>query len=134
VEEAVRARGLGARVRFVGPVRGVEKSDWFAGAEVLALPSDDENFGVVVVEAAHLGTPVVVSDQVGLAPEVARLGAGRVCRRDAGELAAALEACLDEGRGGFSNGLARLAASFEWAALGERLEAVYRAARLGARA
>lgn len=55
--------GLSPRpdVVWVGPVAGEEKARWLARATVLALLSQSENFGQVVLEALAAQTPVVVS-------------------------------------------------------------------------
>ncbi len=47
-------------VRFHGPVGDVEK--YFAAIDVLVLPSYREGFGNVVIEAAAMGTPAIVTD------------------------------------------------------------------------
>ncbi|MFB7847484.1 glycosyltransferase [Streptomyces sp. NPDC056053] len=47
-------------------------------ADVYVLPSIEEPLGVSVLEAMSVGTPVVVTRTCGLAPDVARAGAGRV--------------------------------------------------------
>ncbi len=45
---------------------------WYAAADVLVLPSDGgETWGLVVNEALACGTPAVVSDAVGCAPDLA---------------------------------------------------------------
>lgn len=49
------------RVRWLGAVAGEEKARLLAEATVLALVSDSENFGQVVLEALASGTPVVVT-------------------------------------------------------------------------
>jgi glycosyltransferase involved in cell wall biosynthesis len=119
-------RDLRGRIAFVGPVSGASKSAWFAHAEAFVLPSDDENFGVVVVEAAHLGTPVLVSDAVGLADAVARHGAGLVLPRTVEAWADGLEAVLARGREPFRSGTMALAGDFGWPELARRLEGRYR--------
>lgn len=134
VEAHVRTRGLGARVVFTGPVGGQVKSDLFAGCAAFVLPSEDENFGVVVVEAAHLGAPLVLSDRVGLAPAVARLGAGVVSAREPVALAEAIAAVLGAEKESFAPGLAALAAAHASPRLGDRLEALYREVVLERRA
>jgi len=126
VEARVQALGLEARVLFTGAVAGSDKSDWFAAAEAFVLPSLDENFGVVVIEAAHHGTPVVVSSEVGLALAIRRHGAGRVTTLAPADLAATLNDVMATGRTSFASGLAALAAEHAWPNLIERLEALYR--------
>ena len=127
VRRTVSALGLSERVRFAGAAGPDEKTDWYAGAEAFVLPSADENFGVVVVEAAHLGVPVVVSGQVGLAPTVVQLGAGVVVAREVEALAAGIRTVLG-GRSAYARGLAALAEMHDWAPLATRVEALYREA------
>lgn len=76
--DALRARidaaGLGDRVRFLGFVEEVEGP--MAAADLVVLPSEYESFGLAVVEAMALGTPVLVSDRGALpwVVEEGRLG------------------------------------------------------------
>lgn len=125
VEARVAARGLGGRVVFPGMVRGVEKAAWFGHAEAFVLPSDDENFGVVVVEAVALGAPAVVSDRVGLSDAVSETGAGAVVPRDVGALVAALDRVLARGRGAYAEACAAMAGRFTWAHAAAEIEALY---------
>lgn len=75
-ERALRARArqlsLGESVTFTGFVSGSDKRSLFAKASVFVLPSQHENFGVVVLEALAAGIPVVVSPEVQLAEFVTR--------------------------------------------------------------
>ncbi len=52
---------------FVGP-RDLPR--WYCAADVFVLPSYDETWGVVVLEALACGCPAVVSDMVGSGPDV----------------------------------------------------------------
>lgn len=49
------------KVYFVGHIEGEEKVNFLHNADVFALPSHDENFGLVYAEALAVGTPVVAS-------------------------------------------------------------------------
>ena len=64
LQRLARSHGVERRVRFAGMVEGAEKFALLAAADVLALPSRYENFGLVVIEALAAGTPAVISDQV----------------------------------------------------------------------
>ncbi|MEM9414594.1 MAG: glycosyltransferase [Planctomycetota bacterium] len=59
--EAFKASGQSGSVTWTGPVYGQEKLDLLAGCDLLVLPSDWENFGIVVIEALASGTPVVAT-------------------------------------------------------------------------
>ncbi len=87
--------GAGARVRFVGPLFGEAKWSAYRDADVFVLPSQNENFGNTAAEAAAAGTPVIVTEQCGIAPMLADV-AGLVVSHDAGALAAAMKRVLSE--------------------------------------
>lgn len=55
------------RVRFVGAVAGADKAYLLGRAAWFLLPSQQENFGISVLEAINAGCPVAISDQVYLA-------------------------------------------------------------------
>ena len=60
LHELVKQLGL-ANVRFTGFLSGKRKFEELAALSVLCLPSDSENFGLVVAEALLAGTPVIAS-------------------------------------------------------------------------
>lgn len=88
-EEAQRL-GITPHVVWAGFLTGEEKWAALRQADVFALPSYSENFGVALVEALACGCPVVLSDQVGIHREIARAGAGLVTPCKVNELARAL--------------------------------------------
>jgi len=64
---------------ITGFLSGGEKRDAFAGADLFALPSLNENFGIVNIEAMNAGVPLLISREVYIYPEVQRASAGKVC-------------------------------------------------------
>jgi glycosyltransferase involved in cell wall biosynthesis len=75
-----RAQSLGLEkcITWHGHVNTVQKERLYAVADCFALLSHHENFGLAAAEAMAVGLPVVVSDQVGLAPDVLAFQAGSV--------------------------------------------------------
>lgn len=53
--------GLKEKVFLIGMIEGLEKIEFLRNADVFALPSHHENFGIVYAEALATGTPVVAS-------------------------------------------------------------------------
>ncbi len=90
----VAEQGLNDAVHFVESLQGAEVKQAYVDADVFALPSYTENFGMTVVESLACGTPVVISDQVNIHREVATAGAGLVTRCDVAEVADALDELL----------------------------------------
>ena len=68
---------LNDRVRFLGYLGGVDKSQAYYAAELLAIPSRQEAMSIVVLEAGITGTPVLLTDQCGF-DEIAHIGGGQV--------------------------------------------------------
>jgi glycosyltransferase involved in cell wall biosynthesis len=56
------------------------KFDIFSEHDLLVLPSYNENFGNVVIESLSAGTPVLISEHVGLADYVTKNNLGWVCQ------------------------------------------------------
>ena len=67
LERQARALGIADRVVFVGPVQ--DPRDFYSRLDVFVLPSLDEAFGLVVLEAMAMGLPVI-GTRVGGVPEV----------------------------------------------------------------
>jgi len=82
--------GVADRVVFTGLLRGADRVAALADADVFALPSDHENFGIAAAEAMAAGLPTIVSDEVGLAADVKASGAGSVVPRDPARIATEL--------------------------------------------
>lgn len=94
VQQLLRAhRALDWTIQ-TGFLSGADKLAAFAASDIFALPSRNENFGMVIVEAMQAGLPVVISDEVYIHREIAAAGAGRVCRTSVESCAGALQALL----------------------------------------
>ncbi len=91
----LKALGCENQVRFVGLLLGVDKLGAFISADAFILSSYSENFGMAVVEAMACGTPVVISDKVGIHKEVREHRAGIVVRPDAESVYNGIKTILD---------------------------------------
>ena len=121
--------GLGARVRFVPPQPHELLATYYRAADVCVVPSRSESFGLVALEAAACGTPVVASNVGGLSIVVDHGTTGfLVERRDETEFAAAIDRVLhaehDEHATMRANA-ARHASRFRWAIAAARLRRAY---------
>ncbi|HYI61430.1 MAG TPA: glycosyltransferase [Acidimicrobiales bacterium] len=122
------ALGVADRVRVVPPRPHHELSTLYRAADVVVAPSRSESFGLVALEAAACGRPVVAAEVGGLATLVDHGRTGLlVPSRDPGAWAAALDAVLGDRSAAEAMGRAgaRRAAAYGWAAAARRLAAVY---------
>ncbi|MBK6931260.1 MAG: glycosyltransferase [Saprospirales bacterium] len=83
--------GIGQQIHWIGWVSGPKKWQVIADSDLLILPSRNENFAIVVIEALALGVPVLVSDQVGLCDYILLQDFGWVCSRQISDLHRAIE-------------------------------------------
>ena len=95
LDQMVKQLGVSTKVQFAGPVFGEAKWAAYRDADVFVLPSQNENFGNTAAEAVAAGTPVIVTEQCGIAPLLAE-EAGLVVRHDAAALSEALERILGD--------------------------------------
>jgi D-inositol-3-phosphate glycosyltransferase len=62
--------GISDVVRFVPPVSQADLARWYSAATLVAVPSYNESFGLVAIEAQATGTPVVAAAVGGLTTAV----------------------------------------------------------------
>jgi glycosyltransferase involved in cell wall biosynthesis len=89
-------RLLPSRADFVGWMSGDDKLRFLADVDVLVMPSEYECFGVAAMEALATGTPVIVSDRVGVADIVRARRAGQVASATVESITDALRRYLDD--------------------------------------
>ena len=70
--------GISKQVMWLGFIRGQRKLSLLRRADIFVLPSYGENFGVAVLEAMASGTPVIITDRVGLHDTISDQDAGLV--------------------------------------------------------
>jgi len=117
---------IGDEVRFIGPLYGDEKWQAYRDADLFVLPSQNENFGNTAGESAACGTPVVVTDQCGIAPWIEGR-AGVVVRHDTHAIESAFAALLSQPalRDHFREGCAAVTHDLSWDQPVAQLESLY---------
>jgi glycosyltransferase involved in cell wall biosynthesis len=118
--------GIRTNVQFTGPVFGQGKWAAYRDADVFVLPSQNENFGNTAAEAVAAGTPVIVTEQCGIAPLLAN-EAGLVVPHEAGALSKALALILDEMElhGQLTAGCAKVTLRLGWEEPVREMEGLY---------
>ena len=78
LQAAAERGGIASRVRWPGMLEGKAKWGAIEACEAFVLPSHQENFGIAVVEALVCGRPVLISNQINIAPDVVADGCALV--------------------------------------------------------
>lgn len=89
LKSSVSNFNIAGKVTWAG-VFNDNKFEMLSRHDLLVLPSHDENFGNVVIESLSVGTPVLVSHNVGLADYVKERNLGWVCNADATSVSEAI--------------------------------------------
>nr|WP_232014124.1 D-inositol-3-phosphate glycosyltransferase [Glycomyces terrestris] len=121
--------GLGDRVQWRSPRSGEALAQVYRAADAVAVPSYNESFGLVALEAQAAGTPVLAAKVGGLTTAVADGASGLlVDSHRAGDWADAIGRLMRDGalRERLAAGARSHAALFSWQATAEGLGAAYR--------
>lgn len=74
LKQLVDARKLSEDISFIGFVTGIEKVSLYEAADIFVLPTSQENWGFVLIEALACGTPLITTKGVDIWPELVSSG------------------------------------------------------------
>jgi len=126
--ELAGSLGIGDVVRFVPPMEQARLVDYFRAASVVMVPSYNESFGLVAIEAQASGTPVIAAKVGGLPTAVDDGRSGiLVDGHDPRDYAAVLEGLVldDERMARMGVAAAHQAQQFGWARTARQTLAAY---------
>ena len=78
IEDSIANYGLQDKVHLIGMISGEDKLSLYRVCDLFVLPTHQENFGFVLVEAMACGTPVLTSFGVDIWKEIQKAGASIV--------------------------------------------------------
>jgi D-inositol-3-phosphate glycosyltransferase len=137
VAESIAERGIAAQFRLVGSQPQDQLPLFYAAADVVAVPSRYESFGLVAVEALACAKPVVASRVGGLRFTIDEGATGLLVKpQSPPALAAALETVLgDEAlRAAMAAAARPSVARYDWSNVARQVKHVYRRLAEGHRA
>ena len=120
--------GVSEHVRFVPPQPHAALADYYRAADVCLVPSRSESFGLVALEAAATGTPVVAASVGGLRSLVDHLETGFLVEgRAATDFAAPVALLLGDNALAEEMGMTAAARSrrYSWSITAARLRRLY---------
>lgn len=126
--ELARELRIERRVRFLDPRPPEELVHVYQAADIVAVPSYNESFGLVAMEAQATGTPVIAARVGGLPIAVSDGQTGILVEgHDANDWALALARLLDDDAERIAMGRAAVkhATQFSWERSAQRLHEVY---------
>jgi UDP-glucose:(heptosyl)LPS alpha-1,3-glucosyltransferase len=120
----IQRLGMADRVRFTGPTNRV--ADFYAAADVFALPTQYEAWGLVIVEAMACGLPVLTSRLAGAAIAVKEGETGILLDdpNDSNEIAAKLSQLLPKRGYASPEEIAESVAPYAWSHILARYEEI----------
>lgn len=116
-------------IDWMGEVWGQERWPFLQAADLFCLPTHSENFGLAVLEALQVGTPVLTTCQTPWPSLMAGVAGGYFCRPEVESVASALvefakaPAWADSDRSVLANWAH---SQFSWDKLAQDYEALYR--------
>ncbi|CAN5148859.1 D-inositol-3-phosphate glycosyltransferase [soil metagenome] len=128
VRDLVDDLGVSAQVRFVEPQPHHLLSTWYRAADVVLVPSRSESFGLVALEAAACGRPVVAASVGGLRTIVDHGRTGFLVEGRLPEAYAAwITEVLDDRHlaASLARGARERAAGYTWSTAAARLRRLY---------
>ena len=129
IRDMIAGLGLEERVVFVPPQPHYALSTYYRASDLVVMPSRSESFGLVALEAAACGRPVVAAAVGGLRTLVEDGVSGYLIDdRDPVSYARAIERVLDDPIHAAALGAAGAvsAGRYPWSGLAARLRAIYR--------
>ena len=131
VQAAIEDAGLAGNVELLGHVDEPTLRAVYTSSDLVVAPSSYEPFGIVALEAAAMGTPLIVGDTGGLAEFVTE-ARGRRCRpNDPADLATQILATLADPveTANRRDAASAALAHYTWSEIAERTAHVYARAR-----
>ena len=128
IKDLLKTHDICDRTHMIGFVKSETKNLYLQGADIFALTSHSENFGIAAIESLVAGTPVLITDGVAIAPMVKEQAIGYVTKLDVEAIASIIQEFFDHpdiARQKGDRATLYIAEHYSWAKITRRLMAVY---------
>jgi len=127
LQQMAQQLGVATRVHFSGPLTGDSKWSAYRDADIFVLPSQNENFGNTAAESVAAGTPVIVTEQCGIAPLLAGI-AGIAVPHSEASIADTISTLLNDPtlHAQLKNGCATAVQRLDWGLPIREMDSLYR--------
>ena len=129
IKDLLKTHDICDRTHMIGFVKGETKNLYLQGADIFALTSHSENFGIAAIEALAAGTPVLITDGVAIAPMVKEQAIGYVTQLEVEAIASIIQEFFDHPDIAKQKGdraTLYIAEHYSWAKITCRLMTVYK--------
>ena len=129
IKDLLKTHDICDRTHMIGFVKGETKNLYLQGADIFALTSHSENFGIAAIEALAAGTPVLITDGVAIAPMVKEQSIGYVTKLEVETIASIIQEFFDHPDIAKQKGdraTLYIAEHYSWAKITCRLMTVYK--------
>ena len=129
IKDLLETHDICDRAHMIGFVKGETKNLYLQGADIFALTSHSENFGIAAIEALAAGTPVLITDGVAIAPMVKEQAIGYVTKLEVEAIASIIQEFFDHPDIAKQKGdraTLYIAEHYSWAKITCRLMTVYK--------
>ncbi|MBZ0093868.1 MAG: glycosyltransferase [Sulfuricella sp.] len=124
LENQIERLGLKGKVFLVGELKGQDKAEFLAGADMFVLPSYSENFGNVYLEAMAAGLPIVASKGTPW-EQVERIGCGKWVECSADAVRSAMYEILAGDHGAMGKLAREYAQQYDWRNIARGFESAF---------
>ena len=125
LKEQIKKLNLQDRVFLIGSVEKQDKIDFFANADLFALSSHNENFGIVYLESLASGTPIVASTNTPW-QEVLEYNCGGWVDNTVEDTANAIIEVLSNDRDEMRKNSFKLASEYDWSSVAIKFKKLFK--------
>ncbi len=96
LKQKAKELNISENIKWEGWQEREDKFTAFMEADLFVLTSYNENFGNVIIEALHAGTPVLISNKTGLCSFVKKYNLGWICKPEVADIIWKLQEAMNE--------------------------------------